>query len=253
MDNEFQTIRAIEEVAADAVPPAVVERLGGWRLRFNHGVKRRPNSVLANSDDGKLSLTEKIEQVEAFYTRYGFGARYQLSPVSRPGNLEETLLGRGYTRVPESVSVKTLELADLPATAHSDLSFTTQPTDTWLSLYCEIEGLSGAKREAFSEMVGRFPGRSCFALAHDQNERAAAVGVGVLHGGFLGLFNIATHPSARRQGLAVKVVAGLCGWAQNEGVHTAYLQVAGENSAAQALYERLGFRTRYEYFYLEQP
>lgn len=246
-------IRQIEEVAADAVPPAVVQRLGGWRLRFNHGVKRRPNSVLANAEDGSVPLAEKLERVEAFYARYGFGARYQLNTASQPDDLEATLLARGYLRVPEAVSVMTLELTDLPTTDSSSLSLTPTPSDTWLELYCEIEGLSGKKREAFSEMVTRFPGVSCFALTRDENGREAAVGVGVLHGGLLGLFNIATHPSARRQGLAAKVVRGLCGWARDEGVDTAYLQVAGENSPAQALYDRLGFSTLYEYFYLEQP
>ncbi len=246
-------IRQIEEVAADAVPPAVVEPLGGWRLRFNHGVKRRPNSVLANFDDGALTLGEKFDRVEAFYAKYGFGARYQLCPASQPEDLGARLLERGYIRVPESVSVRTLELAGHATTVPDDLILSPAPSDTWLSLYCEIEGLHGEKRAAFSEMVARFPGTSCFALTHDQNGQAAGVGVGVLHGGLLGLFNIATHPSARRQGLAAKVVHGLCAWAADQGVARAYLQVAGENSGAQALYERLGFKTLYAYFYLEQP
>lgn len=249
---DLSTIREIEETAADAVPAAVVENLGGWRLRFNHGVKRRPNSVLANTDDATLALEEKLERVEAFYARYGLGARYQLCPASQPSTLEAALLGRGYTRVPEAVSVQARSLADGLASAPADLTLLAAPTERWLSLYCNIEGLTGKKREAFETMVARFPGVSRFALAPGADGRGAAVGVGVLHRGRLGLFNIATHPSARRQGLASKVVSSLCLWAKEEGSLHAYLQVAGENSGAKAMYGRLGFRTLYEYFYLEQ-
>jgi GNAT superfamily N-acetyltransferase len=251
--NDLTLIREIEEVAADAVPAAVVEHLGGWRLRFNHGVKRRPNSVLANAEDGTLALEEKLERVEAFYARHGLGARYQLCPASEPANLVDTLLKRGYTRVPEAVSVQTRALADWPSSEDARVTLLDTPSETWLSLYCEIENLTGKKREAFGAMVTRFPGISRFALARGADGQGAAVGVGVLHGGFLGLFNIATHPSARRQGLGTRVVSSLLGWAQAEGAPHSYLQVAGENSSAKAMYERLGFRTLYAYFYLEKP
>ncbi len=83
--------------------------------------------------------------------------------------------------------------------------------------------------------------------------RPAATGVGVAHGGRLGVFNVATHPDARRQGLASRVVGAICGWGRDRGLGEAYLQVSSGNKGALAVYERLGFRTLYEYFYLEQP
>ncbi len=250
--NNVTLIREIEEAAADAVPAAVVERLGGWRLRFNHGVKRRPNSVLASADDGTLPLEERLGRVETFYQSHGMAARFQLSPASRPGNLDAFLEVKGYSLVPEPVCVQIVELAQVPHTQNSVVTLLTEPTTAWLALYSVIEGLGGVQLEAFSEMLDKLPGEAIFALASDREGSPAATGVGVAHKGWLGLFNIATHTQARRQGLGSAVVTALCAWGREQGLRNAYLQVAGNNTDAQALYERLGFKTLYHYHYCEQ-
>jgi N-acetylglutamate synthase len=57
-------------------------------------------------------------------------------------------------------------------------------------------------------------------------------------------------PDHRRRGLGLVVMAGLLGWAAERGATTAYLQVRGDNPAALALYDRLGFRAHHTYRYL---
>lgn len=244
-------IRGIEEAAADAVPAAVVEHLGGWRLRFNHGVKRRPNSVLANVDDGTLDIETKLAQVETFYAERGLRGRFQLSPASVPDDLDARLAERGYVRAAESVCVRVAPLKNVALPA-PELTLLEKPTEAWLALYCEVEGLTGVKALVFRDMLAKL-GEATFALAVGHAGRPAAVGVGVAHGGLLGLFNIATHPAARRQGLGSAVVTGLRSWGRERGLGYGYLQVAEGNAGAQRVYERLGFRTLYRYHYREQP
>lgn len=248
----LEHVRALEDIAADAVPAAVVEHLDGWRLRFNHGVKRRPNSVLANADGGELTLAEKLAHAEAFYAAHGLKARFQFCPASLPVGLANVLEARGYTRAGDAVCVQVAALGSVkPTKFEGDLL--EHPSEAFINLYCDIEGLSGVKAAAFREMLARLPGRAVFALAPDAKGHPAATGVGVAHGGRLGLFNIATHPDARRQGLAGAVVRALCEWERAQELAEGYLQVSAGNAPARALYERLGFRTLYEYFYLEQP
>ncbi len=91
-----------------------------------------------------------------------------------------------------------------------------------------------------------------FALASDAAGLPAATAVGVDHGGWLGIFNVATHPQARRQGLATALTAQLCRWGEQRGLSGAYLQVATNNAGARRVYERSGFTTLYRYFYREQ-
>ena len=252
MTTDLELIRAIEETAADAVPAAVVEHLDGWRLRFNHGVKRRPNSVLANADGGRLTLAGKLECAEAFYAGHHLKARFQLCPASLPAGLAEVLEARGYRRAPEAVSVQPAFLKDIRAPV-AEVLLLEHPNQVFLDLYCNIEGLTGVKAAAFREMLAKLPSRAVFALAHNAAGRPAATGVGVAHGGRLGVFNVGAHPDSRRQGLASGVVGALCEWGGNRGLDEAYLQVSSGNQGALAVYERLGFRTLYEYFYLEQP
>lgn len=247
-------IHEIEEVAADAVPAAVVEQLDGWRLRFNHGVKRRPNSVLANEGGVVLDAETKIARAETFYAARGLRARFQLSPVSAPTTLDALLAARGYLKT-ESVSVQVAALSEhaQKGSAEADVRVLEHLTETWLRLYTEVEGLTGVEAAALRDMLGNLPGRSVFALACDGAGRPAATGVGVAHGGLLGIFNVATHPQARRRGLATALTAELCRWGGQRSVSSAYLQVSAGNARALNVYERLGFTTLYSYFYREQP
>ena len=64
--------------------------------------------------------------------------------------------------------------------------------------------------------------------------------------GVAALGNIATSPVARGQGLARQVTGNLCADLQAEGLRIG-LNVASENAAAIACYERLGFRVAADY------
>lgn len=56
------TILQLETLAANAWPAAEVQRLGGWRLRFHHGVTRRANSVWPNLTPSEHALEEQLMQ-----------------------------------------------------------------------------------------------------------------------------------------------------------------------------------------------
>jgi ribosomal protein S18 acetylase RimI-like enzyme len=87
-----------------------------------------------------------------------------------------------------------------------------------------------------------------FALAKIDRE-LAGVGFGVLEGKWLGLFNIAVHPSMRGRGVALAVNTALAKWGHQKGARSAYLQVESENLPALKLYAKLGFQQQYTYWY----
>ncbi len=58
---------AIEALAAAAWPAALTRPLDGWSLRFNDGVTRRANSVLALTGGQTIPLDDKLDRVEQFY------------------------------------------------------------------------------------------------------------------------------------------------------------------------------------------
>lgn len=65
----------------------------------------------------------------------------------------------------------------------------------------------------------------------------------------MGLFDIATEAGRRRRGLAQRLIGHLLHWGALHGARRAYLQVEVRNEPARALYERLGFREVYRYWY----
>ncbi|WP_328848888.1 GNAT family N-acetyltransferase [Micromonospora zamorensis] len=66
-------------------------------------------------------------------------------------------------------------------------------------------------------------------------------------GRWLGLSLIEVSPEARRQGLARQVIHELAAWGVSAGATRAFLQVEQHNTAAVALYQRLGFVTHHTY------
>jgi ribosomal protein S18 acetylase RimI-like enzyme len=83
----------------------------------------------------------------------------------------------------------------------------------------------------------------------DLEGRPSAVGACAVEGDWAGLSVMRTVATARRQGLARRIVQALLDSAQRAGASRGYLQVEADNAAAIALYESSGFATAYRYRY----
>lgn len=97
----------------------------------------------------------------------------------------------------------------------------------------------------------------CFTVprpwsAAEFTDLLAAKGVFVLgdgHGFILGrviadeveLLTLAVHPNARRAGIGARLMVAFEHRAQNDGAQDAFLEVASDNTAARALYEKNGY------------
>jgi len=245
-------IALIEELAANAIVPAVSQELDGWRLRFNYGVTRRASSVLALGA-GRLGLDERLALAAQFYARRGDPARFQLCPASRPADLDEALAARGYVLDGPPTHVQVAPLAVMRQVPAGPAGVSERFDEAWLAAYCASEGVVDpvkvASRRAMLERVGPPSG---FAAAVVDGE-LAAVALGVVERGWLGLFNVATRPEFRRRGLGLAALSALARWAAGHGAERCYLQVSSANAPALGLYARLGFQTRYDYWYRVRP
>lgn len=244
-------IHLIEELAANAWAPAIVQAVQGWRLRFNWGVTQRANSVLTTEWRAELDLPAMLDLAEDFYARRGQPALFQMCPASQPVELDETLAQRGYARISDTdvqiaatreVMARTAARADAAQTTVGDL------TDAWMDAYAVGAQMQPHERAMRHGIVQRIAPRAGFALARMAGE-AAAVGLAVAERGWCGIFCMETLPNARRRGAATSVLHKLAQWALAQGAEQMYLQVFSSNAPAQALYTRAGFTHYYTYHY----
>ena len=246
-------VREIEELAMDARPAAVVQALDGWRLRFNWGVTSRTNSVWPNEAGDAVPLAERLRIVEDFYAQYGAPAQYQMTPAACPNDLDDHLARRGYT-THSRTCVQTATLTDVISRtgATTQVHIADTPSDAWFDAYSDVSGADARSVDLREGIVQRIEAPMVFAdLSLDG--QVAAVGMGVLERGWLGIFNMATHTTFRRRGAATAILGALASWAAQQGATHTYLQVMESNVPARTLYEGLGFVTLYHYHYRKAP
>ncbi|MHB8061468.1 MAG: GNAT family N-acetyltransferase, partial [Ruminiclostridium sp.] len=76
-----------------------------------------------------------------------------------------------------------------------------------------------------------------------------ACGMGVLENWFVGLFDIAISKKYRNNGYGMQLLINMLKVGKEQGAKNAYLQVRSDNLPAVHLYNKLGFREEYKYFY----
>jgi ribosomal protein S18 acetylase RimI-like enzyme len=245
-----ELIERIERLAYRAWPAVEVKSCDGWQLRFTYGVTHRANSVWPNGAGEALSLQQKIASAEAFYTRRERPAIFQLCPAAEPPRLDAHLEGRGYVQGRET-AVQIAPVAGVLARVGGGrfpMTVGASCDDRWLAVYRETAGVEPDDARRRGEIMRRIQPVAAYAIAWNGNI-PCAVGSAVCEDGWVGVFNMATVIAQRRQGAARAVVRGLAEWARNLGAIDMYLQVMRDNTAAWALYDRLGFETLYGYHY----
>jgi ribosomal protein S18 acetylase RimI-like enzyme len=213
--------------------------------------------VWPNLHGGRVSLDEKLRAVEDHYTALGQPSIFQICDAAQPPELDATLAARGYRAnshtFVQAAPIRELlqNLPPLRLYPHFELEVSEEFDPAWFALYCASEEISGHAAAIRGSILQRIAPAHGFALLRIGGE-PAAVGLGVVEAGWLGIFCMATAPAFRRQRAASAVLRTLAIWGQLYEAQHAYLQVMQHNTGAQQLYARAGFATAYHYHYREK-
>jgi len=239
--------RRIEEAALNSWPALQQMHFDGWLLRFARGYTKRANSVTPLYT-ALQPVQEKIEICERVYSEKRQPTIFRL-PSFLPliQELDQQLSQREYKYI-DCTAVLTLELT---ASAH-DPAIREVPLATWLATFCQLSQSPLEKHQTHQEILARIASRPYFAVLY-VGTLPVACALGVLENEVCGLFDIVTAPEQRKQGYGTRLIAGLLGWAWQNNATCAYLQVTDSNQVALRLYERLGFRELYRYWYRVRP
>jgi GNAT superfamily N-acetyltransferase len=246
-----EDIRELEEKAMNALPALESERYDGWVLRAAGGYTGRANSA-APLYPGRLETIEKILHTEAWFQSRALTPMIRLTPGAQPPRLESILEERGYTLRDEGVSVQVREL-DRSASVPDGVEIAEGPVpDWWLAMLAAYQATVADHLSQVGRLFARLPAASAFAAVHHE-EMPVAIGRAVVESGSVGLFDVFTRQDQRRRGLGRAITQALLAWGARNGAARAYLQVVPSNEAACRLYDRLGFRVAYRYWYRVAP
>lgn len=249
-------IRQIEELSLNAWPALQTILVDGWVIRFADGFTRRANCVnpLYSSSLSTTDLDKKIRQCEALYSARGLPTVFKLTQAVFPDDLDSLLAERGYALdAPTSVQTLSLDQRDQRVvTEVGEVRLTHALEDGWLNDFCRLSSRSSTHKPLLNQLLSRIAVPVCYAAVTVDGE-TLAMGMGVLERGYLGLYDIVTAEGHRRQGLGTVLVNSLLNWGKDHGAIIAYLQVMADNEPALHLYNKLGFRESYPYWYRVKP
>ena len=241
-------IELLERAAEQGWPAPDREPLGDWLLRAAEGWSNRANSALAIGDPGR-ELPAAVEAVEAWYQARGLLPKITV-PAPGRGHVTAELGSRGWIAQP-LVLVQTAPLTDIAQIVAQagtgspvEVRLDGVPGAAWLDGVAERRGLPAAARHILTAVR-----QVRFAGVYDRSGAllAAARGAVADDGQWLGISLVQVQPEQRRRGLAQAVTAALARWAATAGAQRAYVQVEQHNTAAVALWARLGLRTHHTY------
>ncbi|WP_191602967.1 GNAT family N-acetyltransferase [Marinomonas algicola] len=242
---DFNSLNCMDiETAGFKSWPALEERKSNAVvLRFSNGYTKRANSVSVLSEQtGDLSML--VKRYEAFFEGKGLPCIFRLPSFTNNQALDAYLGCQGYQLIDRSlVLYKSLE-----GTTFNDSNIVEKRRDEWMLSYCQINGLDIAKQATHLDILNRIKDRVIMAVLMEGEEEIAC-GLGVISHGYFGLFDFVTKPSVRKMGYGTTLLNGMLYWAVENGAKNAYLQVVSENQAALNLYQKLGYKPCYEYWY----
>jgi len=229
-------ILSLERAAAAAWPAPETEPLGAWLLRAAEGWTNRANSALAIGSPGR-PRTEALAATVDWYAARGLVPRIT-TPLPLATPVARLLASEGWTAQPTTL----VQTGPVPVGDAAGVRLTADPDDEVIDL---VAGWKGPV-PAVARHILTAPPQVRFARLYDGSVLVGAAR-GVVTGDWFGISLVTVAPEARRRGLARRLVRALGGWATEVGATRCYLQVEGQNSAALALYERLGFATHHAY------
>lgn len=241
-------VEEAERRALAGWPAVVSEPLGSWVLRASGGYTSRANSVLAVGSPA-VPLTAALARVEAFYDAQALPL---LAQVVVGSDVDPALTSAGWVPARPGEADSCFQIASVAQVARalrgsgsSAVALSATASEAWLAPDARAQVAPAAARAVLEG-----PAAVAFASVTDPVDGLVARGRVSCADDYAGITDVWVCPARRRSGLAREVLASLVGWAAEHGARTAYLQTRGDNPAALALYDRLGFVTHHEYRYL---
>lgn len=240
----------VEAACAAAWPAGQTVQCQGFELRQTDGTpSRRINSVNPTAAYGLIDQ-HLLNTADELYKQNNQSTIFRV-PDMVP-ELERFLDGQNFA--PPEARTKTLLAPNMFGFEwQQDVQLTTHADDRWLQFASDRAHFQPDHRIKFRQALLNigFP----ILFAHiEEDQEIAAIAYAVVVEDVAIIESVETAPKFRRQGRAAMLLSSLLAKCRSLGATKAALQVVAENTAARALYEKLGFTVElYDYHYRTKP
>lgn len=246
-------LRRLEEISQNASRAERGLMIDGWRVGLSPGLAKRSRCVNAFYPSTR-PFAENLQAVRAAYRTFGLPCIFRVTPLGPDAALAAKLEDSGFApferTLVQVLSLSALRLDHLHPVA---VTFKAQPdlsmAAAWLG---DMRGDSARAVEALATRWRHCAATIAAVFAYDAEGRRVARSVAITEEGHTGVFDVGTPEAFRNRGYASALLAHQLQTARDAGAHTAYLQVEPANPSRR-IYQRMGFRTAYEYTYYAMP
>lgn len=246
-------LRRLEEMSQNASRAERGLMLDGWNVGLSPGLAKRSRCVNAFYPSAR-PFAENFAAVRAAYAAAGLPCIFRITPFVTDTELDAQLAAHGLVSFDHTL-VQVLSLRDLQP-GHlqvANVSIRVQPdltlAATWLGA---MRGDSAGETAALGLRWNHCAASVVPVFAYDAADNRVARSVSITEDEHTGIFDVGTIEACRNRGYATTLLLHQLRAARDAGAHTAYLQVEPGN-LSRRIYERLGFRTAYEYWYRALP
>jgi len=250
-DFDRRLLSRAEDAGLNASAPPQQLWVDGWLVRFSPGKAKRARCVNAVAS-GRQPVGHKLARVEGIFAAAQLPLVVRITPFTRPAGLDVELATRGFAVIDDTRVMVAPRLAGLPSAdgRPRGLEWTALSHTAMAQAVGALRGSPLAQRQAHAERLANAPVPfTALGLRRVADGAVVACGQMAREDDLVGLYDVFVAPAERGRGLARLLCTRLLCDAREAGAKSAYLQVEADNTAARAVYARLGFADGYAYHY----
>lgn len=235
----------LEEISMNAHPALFTEIYDRWILRYANGYTYRANSI-SPLYLSSVSIEDKIEECEKRYYEKGLPCIYKLTEAAEKG-LDSALERRGY----EKKALSKIYVAELKGNyvENTKIRCTFSVDDRWINDFIKLDGINSDSDKGIAIQITKSINRPVICASAYEDAKFVACGLGIIERGYVGLFDIRVDENFRRKGYGSDICKEIMRQAKLMGINKSYLQVSSTNNGAINMYENIGYKLAYDYWY----
>jgi len=242
----------IEEMSLNAWPSLKTVLYDGWVLRFSNGYTNRANSVNPIYP-GKINLEEKLRYCEEIYSRYDQTPIFKIVGISndKPCNeqeaINEKLINLNYVLYDET-SIRICDNLEQSNACMEGIIVKSDFYDNWKNSVIVHNKIQERHWPTFKAMLDKIPVEK-IVVSKEVDGQIIGCGFGAIENGYVGVFDMIVKEEFRGKSYGRQIIQAILSEAFKKGIRKSYLQVVIKNSPAIKLYDKMGYREVYRYWY----